>query len=73
MPPKNKNWRDLGLLLNLGWVIALALSAGSLGGHYLDKHYNTSPIFILIGVFLGFAVAGLSLYNAVKRLDRQEK
>ncbi|MDB5051279.1 MAG: putative F0F1-ATPase subunit Ca2+/Mg2+ transporter [Fibrobacteres bacterium] len=59
-------------LLNLGWLIVgnMLLFVG--GGLWLDKHFNTAPILLLIGVFLGFFGSGYTIYLAVKKLERDE-
>ena len=58
--------------LNLGWLIVgnMVLFVG--GGLWLDKHFKTAPILLLIGVFAGFFASGYTLYRAVKKLERNE-
>ncbi len=58
--------------LNLGWIIVgnMLLFVG--GGLWLDKHFQTPPILLLIGVFAGFFSSGYTIYRAVKKLERQE-
>jgi F0F1-type ATP synthase assembly protein I len=59
-------------LLNLGWLIVgnMLLFVG--GGLWLDKHFKTAPILLLVGVFLGFFGSGYTIYLAVKKLERDE-
>ncbi|HKP94929.1 MAG TPA: AtpZ/AtpI family protein [Fibrobacteria bacterium] len=58
--------------LNLGWLIALNMLLFVGGGLWLDKHFGTTPILLLIGVFVGFFASGYTLYRAVKKLEREE-
>jgi F0F1-type ATP synthase assembly protein I len=56
-------------LLNLGWVFVASMGISVFGGIWLDRHVGTLPVFLLIGVFLGFAASGYSFYSALKKLD----
>jgi F0F1-type ATP synthase assembly protein I len=73
IPPENggqsNQWLDF---LNLGWIIVgnMLLFVG--GGLWLDKHFKTTPILLLIGVFLAFFASGYSIYQAVKKAERDE-
>ena len=54
--------------LGLQFVTTIALLTG--GGFWLDRRWGTTPLFILIGLALGFGTAFYQLYRAVytKRL-----
>lgn len=67
--PANSQWLAF---LNLGWLIAANMLCFVGGGLWLDKHFRTAPVLLLIGVFLGFFGSGYTLYRAVKKLERQE-
>lgn len=56
-------------LLNLGWVFVATMALTVFGGLWLDKRYGTAPLFILIGVFLGFAASGYSFYVTLRKLN----
>jgi F0F1-type ATP synthase assembly protein I len=58
--------------LNLGWLIVANMALFVGGGLWLDKHFKTAPILLLIGVFLGFFGSGYTIYRAVKKLERDE-
>ena len=58
--------------LNLGWMIALNMLLFTGGGLWLDRHFGTAPILLLIGVFVGFFGSGYTVYRAVKNLERDE-
>ncbi len=40
------------------------------GGAWLDVHYGTSPLWILVGVGLAFTALGALLYRIVKESAR---
>ena len=47
---------------------------GILAGLRLDNRLNTAPRSILLGLFLGLALAGFGFYRMVRPLmDRQDK
>lgn len=58
--------------LNLGWVFALTMLLGVGGGLWLDRRFGTTPVLLLIGVFLGFFGSGYTLYRAVRKLESRE-
>jgi F0F1-type ATP synthase assembly protein I len=53
-------------LLGMGFYIAIAIVLGIWGGHWLDEQFNTNPLFLIIGLILGIAVAVLGSYNMMK-------
>jgi len=54
-------FRYAGLGLQFGFTVALL----SLGGYALDRWAGTSPLFLLVGVGLGFAGGLISLLRHV--------
>lgn len=56
-------------LLNLGWTFLATMGLTVFGGLWLDKRFGTAPLFILIGVLLGFAASGYSFYLALRKLN----
>ena len=44
-----------------------------LGGHWLDGKINSSPLWLIIGLFLGIAVAALGVYNMIKPFIQEAK
>lgn len=67
------NPRDWIVFLHFGWIIALTLALGALGGNWLDERNGTSPLFLLIGVFLALLISGCNLYRDIRRLEHREK
>ena len=60
-------------MLGIGWHIAFSLILGALGGYWLDSHFNNEfPIFTLVGLTLGLAVALGGLYVLIRPLMKEE-
>jgi len=46
---------------------------GILGGLWLDKKFNTEPIFLLVGLVLGLVVASWGVYQMLIPLINDNK
>ena len=55
-------------LLGMGWYIALCIVLGVGGGLWLDRRLNVLPLFTLVGVVLGSALAFYGVYKMVAPL-----
>ena len=53
--------------VGLGWVIAIAIVGGTLAGRFLDGWAGTSPLFLLLGLLLGIALAFYGTYRMAIR------
>lgn len=63
-------------LLGIGWYFALCILIGLLGGRWLDTLLGTSPLFILLGMFIGLAAAlvgGYRMLMAVLNLSGKQE
>lgn len=47
----------------VGIQFAIALVIFALGGNWMDQKLGSSPLFLLLGVFLGAAAAFYSMYR----------
>ena len=50
-------------LVGIGWYVAVCIAGGGLGGWWLDNKLGLSPIFTLVGLGLGIAVAVVGMYR----------
>ena len=50
-------------LLGIGWYVALSILGGAVGGTWLDHRLGFGPLFTLLGLSLGIAVAGIGMYR----------
>ena len=61
-----KPWLAALSLSGLGFYIAGSIILGIVGGRWLDTKFNTSPLWLIIGLVLGIAVAVVGTYNMLK-------
>jgi len=54
-----------GRFAAVGLQYAATLGLFAWGGHALDAHFETKPMLLILGVFLGFAGGTLSLVRKV--------
>lgn len=68
-------WRAALRLVGVGWYIGLCIFFGVWGGLWLDGKLNTAPIFVIVGLILGLAVAFYGVYRMVMPLmgDKNNK
>ena len=55
-------------MLGLGWYVALCMILGVMGGLWLDGKLDVRPLFTLLGLTLGLAVALYGAYKLVQPL-----
>jgi F0F1-type ATP synthase assembly protein I len=57
--------KGVGRYFDLGLRFALAIVIGAGGGYWLDTKFQTLPLFLIIGLFLGATSGFLTIYRAV--------
>ena len=50
-------------LLGIGWFVALCIVGGVIGGLLLDRFLKSDPLFTLVGLGAGLALAGFGTYR----------
>ena len=50
-------------LLGIGWFVALCIAGGGIGGFWLDRWLGISPLFTLLGLVAGVALAVTGMYR----------
>ena len=58
---------SMGLISQLGLVVALPIVGGVIGGVYLDRWLGWKGVFTLAGLFLGLAGGAYAAYDLLKR------
>ena len=58
-----KGWLLAGKVIGVGWYLGFCIVAGLLGGIWLDKRLDSSPLFVLLGLLLGLILAGWGVYR----------
>ena len=74
--PKKKSNRDLGAFSLLAAIPALLIAGpavGFLAGRWLDEKFETEPLYLIIGIVLGFASAGFEIYKLVKKAEQMQQ
>jgi F0F1-type ATP synthase assembly protein I len=61
-----KPWLTALSLSGMGFYIAGSIVLGIVGGRWLDEKLGTAPLFFIIGLIIGLAVAGYGTYNMIK-------
>ncbi len=61
--------RQLGKLSIVGTEIVVATFVGLAIGVYLDRYFETSPVFTIIFLLVGIAAGFLNMFREIKRLD----
>ena len=50
-------------MVGLGWYVAVCIVLGVLAGLWLDRKFETSPVFLLAGTLLGVVTAFFGMYK----------
>ena len=56
-------WRLAMQMVGLGWYVAVCIVLGVLAGLWLDRKFETSPVFLLAGTLLGVVTAFFGMYK----------
>jgi ABC-type molybdate transport system permease subunit len=67
-----EKWVYAFRFIGIGWYIAICIGGSIFGGVLLDRHFGTSIIFTLAGVFLGLVVAALGTYRMIEPLIKED-
>lgn len=70
-PPTNAPLSAWALAWHIGYSIVVPLILFVVGGIFVDKNYETSPVFTLVGLGLAFLVTTLLLIRRVRRILRE--
>jgi F0F1-type ATP synthase assembly protein I len=58
-------------LTGIGWFFATAIILGVLAGYWLDKGTGLSPVFTMVGMILGLAVALVGGFRMLQQFLRR--
>lgn len=58
-------WLTALKYIGIGWFISLSILGGILFGRWVDECLDSDPLFLIIGLFLGLAVAFYGTYQLV--------
>lgn len=63
--------KDHLTISTLGLEFAAAQGAGLFAGYWLDKRFDTRPVFMLAGLALGFVLGLYIVIKAAKNMERE--
>lgn len=68
-------WAAALRLTGIGFFIAACILGGILAGLWIDNKLDTKPLFILLGLAVGLAVAFTGVYRMIRLVidNRQDK
>jgi ATP synthase protein I len=73
MPNTNSQRNDSGggyaRFLSLGFTLLAIIGGPTVVGYFVDGWLGTLPLFLLVGLVLGFAASLLYVYRAIKNLE----
>jgi len=63
-----RNWPFLAEFFQLGWVVAFSLLIPLAAGLWLDKRFQTMPLFTLVGMLIGILAATVGTVRIAQRI-----
>ena len=70
---KNNDLRQYSLLAAVPTILIAGPGVGFFVGQWLDKKFETDPLWLLVGIVLGFGAAGVEIAKLVKRAESIDK
>jgi len=58
----------LGLAWELGYTIAVPIVVFALAGRFVDKYFDTSPLFLLVGILISIILTSWLVYKKTVKL-----
>lgn len=55
-------------LFGVGFTFAAITAAPTVGGYFLDRLFGTIPLFLLVGLVVGFVGGLLYVYRVLKKM-----
>ena len=69
-----RRWQAALRFIGVGWYVGFSILGGVLVGLWLDGRFGTKPLFVIIGLILGLAVAAYGVYRMFSFLtDKKNK
>ncbi len=65
---KSVFWQAVGLTFQFGYTITVPLIALVLLGRFLDKRFNSSPLFLIGGIVLSMIISSIVLFIKMKKI-----
>jgi len=68
-----KEIRNIGPLLQMGWIVALSILIPLGLGLWLDHRFATAPLFVLIGALVGIVASTIGAVRVTIRVIEATK
>jgi ATP synthase protein I len=68
-----RRWQAALRFIGVGWYVGLSILGGVLAGLWLDNRFGTKPLFVIIGLILGLAVAVYGVYRMFSLISNNKK
>jgi ATP synthase protein I len=65
--------RQLGLLTSIPAFLVVSPIIGLLMGSFIDKKFNTDPIFTIFFLIIGFVAGARQVANVIKKAQKEHK
>ncbi|GMT43013.1 MAG: hypothetical protein IEMM0002_1424 [bacterium] len=62
-----RSYVEFSLLMMVGTQVVVSIFIGFGVGYWLDKRFDTSPVFMLVFSLLGVAAGFLNVYKTLKK------
>ena len=69
----DKRWLAALRFIGIGWYIAVCIVLGVFLGLWLDSRFDTAPLLVLMGLFLGLGTAALGTYRLLTPIMRDKE
>lgn len=66
----NKAFAAAGPFLNSTYFFISAMALFGYAGYKLDQYYNNTFLFLLVGLFTGFALGFYKLYKDISHMEK---
>ncbi len=66
-------WGPAARLIGVGFYIGVCLVGGAVAGVWLDRKFNTQPIFMLSGLLVGLILAAWGVYQMLLPMLKNNK
>lgn len=67
---KYKQYKQIGLLTTIPFMLAAGPILGYFIGSFLDKKFGTEPYLMILFITFGFIASGKQVYNIIVRASK---
>ena len=61
-------WNALSIAWEVGYIIAIPAFLFGFAGAYIDKQYDLSPIFTILGILLALVISGFTIWRRIQSI-----